>query len=829
MFLPIHSLAARLSNSFILLTFVAVAKPCFAQPETAVAVANANIDAAKVYASKCAACHGDSGQGVADGFEKPLRGSHTIAELTELIVETMPEEDPEQCVGDEARRVAEYILKEFYSRGDDGPRVTLTRLTVEQHRNAIADTIGRFAPGRSVEDWASRNSGRRGRRSRRPSAPPVVAGLRGEYFQSRGMSKADRLAYYRSDTHLAFDFGEGSPAPTILPDQFSIVWQGGLIASDTGYYEFRLSTQNGARLYLNLDSQEGLRKLRDDSSAAGQQALIDGWVGSGKMRELTTRVFLLGGRTYPIRLEFFKYLEKTASVKLEWKPPHSAWAVLDHNFTRSVRTPRVYVCETPFPADDRSLGYERGSSISPEWQSATTSAAVAAAQEVVDRLPLLANLSAAPSERIEQVKEFVIRFAKTAFRRPLTEQEQAMLTAIVFADSENIEACVRQAVVTVLMSPHFLYTDLAPTRDTSEPFSVASRLPFALWDSIPDLELVAAAERGELKTTAQLERQARRMMMNPRARAKMRRFFQDWLELEERDLAKDKSQFPEFDETVVADLRRSLELFIEQVVWSRESDYRQLLLADYLILNDRLTKLYAAELLTEQGEVDAQEIRRRAREVRVASEFQPVKIPNGQRSGVLTHPYLLSAYAYHNNTSPIHRGVFLTRNIVGRTLNPPPIATAFKDDEFAPNLTMREKVTQLTRDKACMACHSVINPLGFALESYDAVGRWRTSDKKKPIDTKSTYTTQTGEKLQFVSAKDIAEFAVANDAAHKAFVTEVFQYIIKQNPMAYGDQTIDQLSDQFAQDKFNIQKLWINIGVVAARNITADPLNSERE
>ena len=97
-------------------------------------------------------------------------------------------------------------------------------------------------------------------------------------------------------------------------------------------------------------------------------------------------------------------------------------------------------------------------------------------------------------------------------------------------------------------------------------------------------------------------------------------------------------------------------------------------------------------------------------------------------------PFLMSALAYHKNTSPIHRGVFITRNIVGRALKPPPAAIEFMDDRFDPSLTMREKVTELTRPAACMGCHSTINPLGFSLEHYDAVGRWRTVDEGVTID-----------------------------------------------------------------------------------------------
>jgi len=167
--------------------------------------------------------------------------------------------------------------------------------------------------------------------------------------------------------------------------------------------------------------------------------------------------------------------------------------------------------------------------------------------------------------------------------------------------------------------------------------------------------------------------QAQRMVGDERTRLKMRAFFEHWLEMDERDLAKDKTLYPAFDETAIADLRRSLEFFVEGVLWGETPDYRELLTADYLLLNGRLQQVY------HRPDADPNQA------------YTRVVENDSKRSGVLTHPYLLSSFAYHNNTSPIHRGVFLTRNIVGRHLKPPPNAVAFKDSEFDPSLTMRER------------------------------------------------------------------------------------------------------------------------------------------
>jgi hypothetical protein len=391
----------------------------------------------------------------------------------------------------------------------------------------------------------------------------------------------------------------------------------------------------------------------------------------------------------------------------------------------------------------------------------------------------------------------------------LSEDEQRRITDDLFAKGVVPEAAVRRGIVFALTSPNFLYAELTPAGEVPSPHTVAARLSLALWDSIPDAELRQAADDRLLQSREQVAEQARRMLASPLAREKIRRFFEHWLEMEERDLAKDARQFPEFNEQLTADLRRSLELFVEGVVWSEESDYRELLLADYLPLNSRLQELYGLRE-NYRSEGDHQKA------VIAEDAFTCVQCNAKERSGILTHPYLLSMFAYHNNSSPIHRGVFLTRNVVGRSLNAPPAAIAFKDADFDPSLTMREKVTALTRDAACMTCHSVINPLGFALENYDAVGRWRTQEKDKPIDPYGEYVTPEGEVVALEGARDIAEFAAASESAHRAFVVQLFHHLVQQNPDAYGLETVNRLRREFATDQFNVQNLIVRIATLAA-------------
>jgi PAS domain-containing protein len=612
------------------------------------------------------------------------------------------------------------------------------------------------------------------------------------------MNKKEKRVLERTDDRIDFDFGEGSPVEGITSDQFSIAWSGSLMAHETGEYEFRIRTPNGARLYLNRDLRKGDGNYRDDSSAKRQPAQIDLWVSSGsEMREATTRLFLLGGRPYPMRLDFFKYKDKNASIRLEWKPPHGVWSVLSGHHLSPEISPGVGVIAASFPPDDSSLGYERGTAVSKSWHDATTRAAVEGANVVLDRLGLLNRVQKDDPDLVQRRKDFAATFAARAFRRPLTDELRQLYVDRHFVEGLPPETAVKRSVLLVLKSPRFLYPELGGKVDD---YTVAGRLALSLWDSLPVQELSEAASQGRLHTSEQIHQQAMRMMKDPRTKAKLGGFFDYWLAVEEaEDIAKDQDAYPDFNDDVIADLRVSLQTFVENIVWSDTSDYRQLLLADYLYLNPPLADIYG---------VSPQE----------GAGFVKVAFDPAERAGIFTHPYLLAAFSYHKSTSPIHRGVFLTRNVLGRFLKPPPMAIEFMDDRFDQSLTMREKVTELTKSRTCMACHATINPLGFSLENYDAIGRFRTLENDKPINAESDYTTSDGEVLRLRGARDLAQHAATSRDARLGFIRQMFHHTIKQAPAAYNPDTLSRLDDLFQSSGFHMRDLLVEMVVTCARH-----------
>jgi hypothetical protein len=718
----------------------------------------------QIFRQQCAKCHGRKGEGVKGKYEDALHGDWSIEKLTRYIHKNMPDDDPGTVGAADAEAVARFIYSSFYSREarlrDHPPRIDLVHLTNRQYLNSVADLIKHF----TGDDAAL--TGERG--------------VHAAYFSSKDFDDKKKV-FDRADREIGFDFGETGLDPRLKSTNgLSVQWRGSLIAEETGNYEFIIKTPNGARLWINDE---------DDP-------LIDAWVSGGPTDEHKATLRLIGGRAYPLRLNYFKFKEKTAALSLRWKPPHGVEQTIPTRNLSPAHASPTFVVTTPFPPDDSSVGYERGMGVSKAWDEATTHAAIETANYVVKHLDPLTHSEAKDTDRNTKVEAFCGEFAATAFRRPLTAVQKRLFVSAQFKSAAKTEDAVKRVLLLALKSPRFLYLGL----DNGKPddFDVAARLSFDLWDSLPDARLEEGAAKGQLRTESQVLRQAQRMLADARAHSKMRYFLQQWLQMNQReDLSKDATLFPGFTPEIIADLRASLNIFLDDAVWNGSSDYRTLLLADYLFLNNRLARFYGVN-------------------THATDDFVKVEFDPRQRCGVITHPYLLSAFSYQKSTSPIHRGVFLTRNIVGRALRPPPMAMTFKDADFAPNLTMREKVAQLTRPQACQTCHSVINPLGFSLEHYDAVGRFRLDDNDRPINAVSDYVTDEGDTVHLAGARDIAEFAAGSEHAQNAFIEHLFNQVVKEPMLAYGAGVLDRLRQSFIASGFNVQKLLVETAAVSA-------------
>ena len=314
------------------------------------------------------------------------------------------------------------------------------------------------------------------------------------------------------------------------------------------------------------------------------------------------------------------------------------------------------------------------------------------------------------------------RMARLAYRRPVTKAD--VDTLLEFFDSGrrdggSFDNGIQFALERVLVDPDFL---LRVHRNSGRlsALEVASRLSFFLWSSIPDERLLTLAERGQLLSPAVLEKEARRMLADPRATdALVDNFAAQWLNLRRvGEVVVDPDRYPNYDESLLQAFKRETELFVASTL-REDRSVTDLLNADYTFVNERLARHYGIPGI-------------------YGTRFRRVNLPNhDQRGGLLAEGALLATTSYPDRTSPVLRGKWLLNNIFGLPVPPPPpgVDTNLETKPGAKKMSLRERLVQHRQDPSCNSCHSVIDPLGFALENFDVIGGWRTVDESgKPVD-----------------------------------------------------------------------------------------------
>ena len=332
----------------------------------------------------------------------------------------------------------------------------------------------------------------------------------------------------------------------------------------------------------------------------------------------------------------------------------------------------------------------------------------------------------------ECAKSILRPLVTKAFRRPASEADlegpmefyrQGWQDAA--SDDEAFDAGIERALAAILVSPNFLFRierdplGVAPgTAYHVSDLDLASRLSFFLWSSLPDSELLDAATAGELGAVAGLEGQIRRMLADERAMSLVDNFASQWLHL--RNLASVRPNmrlFPDFDDNLRQAFRRETELLIENVM-REDRSVLDLLRSDYTFVNERLARHY--DIPNVYG-----------------SRFRRIELSNDSvRGGLLRHGSILTVTSYATRTSPVIRGKWILENILGMPPPPPPADVPdLVNATISGKLSVRERLAQHRADPACSGCHNPMDPLGFALENFDAVGRWREKDGGEPIDT----------------------------------------------------------------------------------------------
>ncbi len=321
---------------------------------------------------------------------------------------------------------------------------------------------------------------------------------------------------------------------------------------------------------------------------------------------------------------------------------------------------------------------------------------------------------------ITQVRDGLGRLAQRAFRRPVNDDELDGFVSIVtseLAAKEKFRDAVKAGMLAILCSKSFLFIsegDEDTNRLTLNDWEIATRLSYLLWSTMPDDELTTLAEQGKLRDKSELARQVTRMLQDTRSTRFTDSFATQWLRLRKVGMfPPDKKLYPDYDKHLEASMIAESKSFFGEVLW-RGLTLREFLHSDWSMMNARLAEFYGlphADLPRE--------------------EFQRVSLPaESHRGGLLTHAAILSLTSDGSRHRPVHRGVWLSEAIFGKSPPPPPanVDPIEPNPVTAPKATLRMKLEAHIHDARCASCHKKIDPLGLAFENYDAIGRWRTEE-----------------------------------------------------------------------------------------------------
>jgi len=400
------------------------------------------------------------------------------------------------------------------------------------------------------------------------------------------------------------------------------------------------------------------------------------------------------------------------------------------------------------------------------------------------------------------VNRILSTLARRAYRRPVTRSEVAALTRFVDmakAEGQSTEQGIGLAIQAMLVSPNFLFHvehDANPTDPTAvHPISdveLASRLSYFLWNSMPDDELLDKAEKKQLRAPGALDAEVKRMLADPKASAMAENFAGQWLEIRNLDVIKpDPQKFPAWSPELRDAMKTETRMFFSEILRENKpiSDFIN---ARYTYLNETLAKYYGIEGVT-------------------GPEFRRVELTTDQRGGVLSQGSVLAVSSYPTRTSVVIRGKYILRNILGTPPPPPPPnVPALDEASVGTAASLRQQMEKHRANAVCASCHSRMDPLGFALENYDAIGKWRTEDGAFPVDSSGVLPNGTS----FSTPSEMR--AVLSSSAMMANVTrnlteKMLVYALGRGIGRYDRPTINTISRRLEESGYGFQTLVMEV------------------
>lgn len=388
-------------------------------------------------------------------------------------------------------------------------------------------------------------------------------------------------------------------------------------------------------------------------------------------------------------------------------------------------------------------------------------------------------------------------FLQRAYRRPVSAPEVNRLIAVAQTavdQGESFEQGIRLAVEAALVSPKFLFR---MEKDASRPGSfrisdheLASRLSYFIWSSMPDDELLALADAGKLHSPAVLVAQTKRLIADKRSDALVENFGGQWLQLRNLETAKpDIARFPDFDNELRAAMRQETEMFLQALLRENRS-VLELLDGKFTFLNERLAKHYGVAGV--QG-----------------PEFRRYEWDGVQRSGILTQASVLTVSSYPTRTSPVLRGKWVLENLLNAPPPPPPPDVPGLDEKTEGSAgTLRQQLEKHRASPVCSSCHARMDPLGFGLENYDAIGRWRATEGELPLDTSGLMPNG----KSFATPAELKQILRADKTAFaRAFTEKLMTYALGRGLERFDRPEVTRIVNAAAASKYRISDLMMGI------------------
>jgi hypothetical protein len=415
----------------------------------------------------------------------------------------------------------------------------------------------------------------------------------------------------------------------------------------------------------------------------------------------------------------------------------------------------------------------------------------------------LGSLLPCPIETADDacINTFIDDFGTRAFRRPLGDDDRADLRAAYDAGAAEGDARtgISSLIEVALQSPEYLYrvevdrTTAPASGPTVVPVSsweLASRLSYLFWGTMPDAALFAAAQAGELATSAGVRAQAERLLADPRARVTFARFYEEFLELDQLDdLEKDPSIYPTFEPSIRTAFRGETLTFIDSVVWDGDARLSTLLTAPYTFVNGKLAAFYG------MAPVDG-------------TTFRRVDVDPARRGGLLTQGAFLATRAKFDQTSPVLRGKFVRERLFCTTPDPPPANLAIRAPDLDPRLTTRQRYAQHSSDPFCAGCHHLMDPIGLGFEPFDGVGVWRDTESGQPVDG-SGVLTETDVDGTFNGVRDLERRLAGSPDVERCTTNQWFRFTQGRADTAADACSLDILGQSFHASGGDLRKLLV--------------------